>query len=395
MKTLYIECSSGAAGDMLGAALFELLPCPDEFIKKLNNMFSPKIVFTPEKSEKSGISGTHMQVLIGGEEEGEPSHHHHHDHHHHHHTSFNEIKEIVSNLEASNRVKQDIISVYDIIAQAESKAHGVSVEEVHFHEVGALDAVADIAAFCLMLEEISPEKIIVSPINIGFGTVKCAHGILPVPAPATAEILKGIPTYTNEIEGELCTPTGAALLSRFADEFAYSPEMKTEKIGYGIGKKDLSAPNCIRAFLGESTSEYEQICELSCNIDDMTAEEIAFACECFFENGAKDVYTSPISMKKSRLATKITVLCKKQDKENMLSLMFKHTTTLGIRETAFKRYYLTRKSAVIASDFGQIGIKHSEGFGTSKSKAEYDDIAKIAREQNISFREAKKILNHE
>lgn len=382
----------GAAGDMLSAALLELLPEPGKFIKRLNNIFAPEIVFEVENCESNGITGRRMHVIIKGEEEGEKAHHSHNHSHHHSHTSYKEIKKLVSDLDVPKKVKTDILRVYDIIAQAESKVHGTEVEEVHFHEVGALDAVGDITAVCLLLDEINPGEIIVSPINTGFGTVNCAHGILPVPAPATAEILKGIPTFTNEISGELCTPTGAALLSYFADEFSEIPQSKTIKIGYGLGKKEFSAPNCIRAFACERTCEAELVCELSCDVDDMTPEEIAFSCEQLLCEGARDVSSCPVIMKKGRIGTRINVLCYKADREKILSLIFKHTTTIGVRETRFRRYSMIRSFEDVSTPCGKASIKHSEGFGTQKSKAEYEDVARIARENNISFREAKKLV---
>ena len=395
MKTLFLECSSGAAGDMLSASLLELLPSKEDFLEKINKVFAPEIVFEAEEVKQHGISGTHLHVKINGTEEGE-EHHHEHEHKHHHHHSHRRIADIqkkILSLDISDEVKRDVISVYNIIAQAESKVHKTEVSQVHLHEVGALDAIADITAFCMLIKEIGVKRIVASPVNVGFGTVNCAHGVLPVPAPATALILENIPIFTNDISGELCTPTGAALLSHFAEEFSNMPAMKIEKTGYGFGKKELAKPNCVRAFLGEGCDESERICELEINIDDMTAEEIAFACERFFEGGAKEVYTAPIGMKKSRLGTKICVLCSVEDKEEMLSLIFKHTTTLGVRETLFRRHTLSRTIENIFTPYGNVRIKKSEGFGTEKSKLEYDDIARIAKEKNISFREAKELLN--
>ena len=398
MKTLYFECSSGAAGDMLCASLLELLEKKDEFIKKLNSIFNPEIVFEAEKVCKNGVSGTHLHVVINGHEEGEEHHHHdhHHDHHHnhhheHHHRTLKDIEAIINSFGVSQSVKESALSVYRIVAEAESIVHGMEVGEVHLHEVGALDAIADITAFCMLIEELGADKIIASPINAGFGTVKAAHGILPVPAPATAIILEGMPIYTNDVSGELCTPTGAALLKYFVDEYRYMPEMTIESAGYGFGKKDLPVLNCVRSFIG-SAAEGNQANTLEFNIDDMTAEEIAFACEMLFEGGAKDVYTTAIGMKKSRPATKITVLCSVENKEKLLSLIFKHTTTLGVREALFERYTLKRSIENISTPLGEVRVKHSEGFGVEKSKPEYEDVAKIARENNLSFREAKALL---
>ncbi|MBR3738305.1 MAG: nickel pincer cofactor biosynthesis protein LarC [Eubacterium sp.] len=387
MKTLYFECSMGAAGDMLSASLLELLENGDEFLEKLNKIFAPDIVFKREIVSKSGICGTHLNVVIKGEEEGEEHHREHH-HEHHHHTPL-DIRNIVSNLDIKDKVKEDVLSVYDIIAAAESKVHSKSVSEIHFHEVGALDAVADITAFCLLLDEIGAENIYVSPINLGKGRVKCAHGILPVPAPATAEIISGLGVFSDEINGELTTPTGAALLKRFAKPSPSMPVINIEKTGYGFGKKDFERPNCVRAFLGESAPKSEIIYELTCNIDDMTGEEIAFACEKLLGGGAKDVYTLPIAMKKSRPAVQINVLCDIERKAELLHLMFKHTTTLGIRESVFSRYALEREFKTVSTPYGDVKIKESSGFSVTREKFEFDDLAKLANENDKTIRKIK------
>jgi len=387
MKSLFFECSMGAAGDMLSGALLELLPNPNEFIGKLNKIFSPHIVFEREAVSKHGICGTHLHIIINGEEEGEEHHHHHH--HHHHHNTPLDIRKIISSLDISDKVKGDVSGVYDIIAKAESEVHGVDVSEIHFHEVGALDAVADITAFCLLLDELKVDNVFVSPINVGKGGVKCAHGILPVPAPATARIIEGLSVYSNEVSGELCTPTGAALLKSFAEPVSALPLMNIEKIGYGFGKKDFEKPNCVRAFLGESEEKSEIIYELTCNIDDMTGEEIAFACEKFLSCGARDVYTLPIAMKKSRPGVRINVLCDDAEKAELLKLLFKHTTTLGVRESIFSRYALERDFETLSTPYGDVKIKKSSGFSVTKAKAEYDDLARIANENNLPVREIK------
>ena len=258
MKILYLDCGMGAAGDMLTSALLELIPDREEFIKELNELGIPHVKFTAEKSVKCGITGTHMTVTVHGEEEGEHHHHHHdgeHHHHHHdehlhepshgechehhhHHSGMHEIEHIISHLKISDKVRQNVLAVYNLIAEAESHAHGKPVTEIHFHEVGTMDAIADVTAVCMLMEKINPDKVYATPVHVGSGHVHCAHGILPVPAPATAFILKDVPIYGGKINGELCTPTGAALLKTFVDSFGEMPVMKTEKIGYGMGKKD-------------------------------------------------------------------------------------------------------------------------------------------------------------
>lgn len=263
MKTMYIDCGMGAAGDMLTGALLDLL---DEdaragFIDEFNGLGLPGIVMEAEPSEKCGVRGTRVHIKVNGIEEdghlhdGGHSHGGSHTHdggHEHSHRGIAGVRHIVgSHLDVPANVRDDILAVYDIIADAESKAHGVPVTEVHFHEVGTMDAIADVTAVCLLIDRIGPEKIIASHINVGGGTVRSAHGILPVPAPATANILEGIPSYSGEIKSELCTPTGAALLRHFVSEFGDAPQMKAEKRGFGMGMKDFEVANCVRITLGE------------------------------------------------------------------------------------------------------------------------------------------------
>ena len=379
MRTIYLDCGMGAAGDMLTAALLELIPNQDAFVEELNGLGIPGIRFTAEKCEKCGIFGTHMKVTVLGEEE---------DDHHHHHGHLADIRGIVSGLPLPTMVKLDILAVYEEIAQAESHVHGVPVEHIHFHEVGTMDAIADVTAVCLLLHRLAPDKIIASPVHVGSGQVRCAHGILPVPAPATAYLLRGIPIYGGSIDGELCTPTGAALLKHFATEFGQMPVMKVQAIGYGMGRKDFPRANCVRALLGETEAPIDAIVELRCNVDDMTGEAVGFALELLLENGALDAFTLPIGMKKSRPGVLITVLCREEKKEAMVHLLLKHTTTLGVREFPCRRYALSRTMEVVNTPFGPVRKKVSSGYGVRREKLEYDDLAKIAKEQHISLAEA-------
>ena len=387
MKTLYLDCGMGAAGDMLTAALLELLPDADEFIEELNALGIPGVHFKKEQAVKCGITGTHIDVSVHGVHEDD-----HHDHHEHHHSSMHSIEHIVHDLPVSETVCRNILAVYNLIAEAESKVHGVPVTEIHFHEVGTMDAVADVTAVCLLMERLAPHEVIASPVHVGSGSVQCAHGILPVPAPATALILKDIPIYGGAIQGELCTPTGAALLKHFASRFGDMPILKPDAIGYGMGKKDFPRANCVRAILGETEDKTDTVLELSCNVDDMTAEEIGFAMEQLFEGGALDVYTVPIGMKKSRPGTLIRVLCKETDQAGILHLIFKYTTTIGVRQTEMQRYILDRKEETVDTIFGSVRRKRSSGYGVTREKWEYEDLARIAREKGISIEEVKKQL---
>lgn len=383
----------GAAGDMLTAALLELIPEQKEFIAKLNALGIPGVKFTKESMSKCGIGGTHIAVKVHGGEESEEEHQHEHsqraadEHHHghtHSHSSMHDIEHIVLGLAISDKAKQDILAVYNLIAEAESHAHGVPVTEIHFHEVGTMDAIADITAVCLLMERIAPDQVIASPVHVGSGQVKCAHGILPVPAPATAYILQDVPIYGGAISGELCTPTGAALLKHFAACFGDMPVMRTSAIGYGMGKKDFPAANCVRALLGETENVGDTITEFNCNVDDMTGEAIGFAMEALFAAGALEVYTVPIGMKKSRPGTLLCVMCHESDKEKMIEMIFKHTTTIGIRENVYKRYTLDRSVETVQTRYGEIRKKISRGYGVTREKYEYEDLARAAKENNIS-----------
>ena len=391
MKTLYLDCGMGAAGDMLCAALLELFPDPDAVVRELNGIGVPHVVFERSDSVKCGIAGTHLSVRIHGEEEHEHTHAQHHAH-----SDLASIEAIVSGLAVSDAVKADALAVYRLIADAESHVHGRPVTEIHFHEVGTLDAIADVTAFCLLMEKLQPEQVLASPVHVGSGTVRCAHGVLPVPAPATAYLLKDVPIYGGEIKSELCTPTGAALLQHFVSQFGPMPVMRVNAIGYGMGTKDFDTANCVRALFGETEPQLaESIFELSANIDDMTAEQIGFAAERLFQAGAVEVYTVPVGMKKSRPGTLIRAIVKRSEKEAVLSAFFRHTTTLGVREIETKRYVLSRTVDSYGTTLGTVRVKRSEGFGVMREKIEYEDLARIAREQDVTIAEAASLVRKE
>ena len=486
MKTLYIECAMGAAGDMLTAALLELMPDKEAALAKLNAMGIPGVVFEAEPSAKCGITGTHMRVLIHGEEEGavpcghthehhhdhahehhhehdhvhehhhehdhhvhthahahahvqedahchdsdahDHTHHHEHDAHHHAHHGMVEIRSLIAELAVSETVKEKVLAVYQSIAEAESRVHGAEVDQIHFHEVGSMDAVADVTAVCLLMELLAPEQVIVSPIHVGSGTVLCAHGRLPVPAPATALILEGIPIYGGSVQGELCTPTGAALLKTFADSFGPMPPMTVAKTGYGMGTKDFEQANCLRAMLGESftmndtgskmqtvqdaegentgsrgaagkdtetenpAGHESRITEISCNLDDMTGEDIAFAAERILQAGALDVFTESIYMKKGRPAVKLTVLARPEDEERLAGEIFRHTSTIGVRIHTDRRYELARHSEQRKTPLGTIEVKISEGFGVRKEKIEFASLKQIAETSGKRLAEVRAAL---
>ena len=477
MKTLYLDLSMGAAGDMLASALYELLNDEDKkrFVDTINRAGIPGVQIIPEESVKCGITGTHMKVLVDGHEEALSHHDHMHEDHghdqgdhghmhedhghdqgdhghmhedhghdhenhghihdhghghgeghgHHHgeghhgahshvHRSLHDIEHIINGLNIPDDVKKHAQEVYTLIAQAESHAHGMPVAEIHFHEVGTMDAVADVTAVSLLISMLAPDTTEASYINVGGGHVHCAHGILPVPAPATAYILRDVPVYQGHILSELCTPTGAALLKHYVTRFGSMPVMKIQAAGYGMGMKDFEQANCVRAFLGEPVSDNNDtagtcknrvsmdgtaekeaegtITELVCNVDDMTGESMGYAVDKLLKSGALEAYTVPVNMKKSRPGIELKVLCRNEDRDEMVRLIFKHTKTLGIRENVCNRYTLTRRIEERTTPYGTMRLKVSEGYGVLRKKWEYDDIACVAEKQGMSVEEVTGML---
>lgn len=423
MKTLYLECNMGAAGDMLMSALIELHKNPEDFVERFNQLGIPKVRLIKEESVKCGITGTHMRVLIDGvEEESHDVCHHEHEHHHEHgheyhhehshivehthehshvhvlshsHTSLHDIEHLIHHLDIDEQVKKDAVGVYTLIAEAESHAHGKTIQDIHFHEVGTMDAVADVVGTCMLIHELKPDRILSSPVNVGSGQVKCAHGILPVPAPATAFILRDVSVYSGEIKGELCTPTGAALLKYYVDSFEQMPVMQIESIGYGMGNKEFPVANCVRAMIGTTEKQMDDIIELCCNLDDITPENIGYATELMMKEGALDVYTTSVVMKKNRPGFVLTCMCKKEDKEKFLKLIFQHTTTLGVREYTCKRYGLERNIKQVETSYGTVRVKESKGYGVVKTKIEYEDLAEIAKKNEMSLEEVREKIQQE
>ncbi len=448
MKTLYLDCSMGVAGDMLMSALYELVENKDDFLNQMHNLGLPNLEIIPKTTSKCSIFGTHIDVVINGEIEScqsydcaiKDSHfaidskystslnndcsandsdcsikdgacssrnskatstttdavHHHSGEKTHLNYGIKEIRHIVSHLNITETVKKNVLEVYDSIASAESLVHNCEIENIHFHELGSLDAIADITGVCILIEMLAPDVIYASKVHVGRGHVKSSHGILPVPAPATLHLLKGVPIYSKEeIIGELATPTGAALLKQFVKKFTCMPSMTVTKIGYGMGAKDFAFANCIRASLGDilcNESSTKTVVELSCNIDDMTGEELGFAMNILMENGALDVYSTPIYMKKWRNANILTVTTLECEVEKFLQLIFKHTTTIGVRKKEFQRFELSRSCETLSTPLGNINKKISCGFEVSKSKLEFDQLAKMAKDNNLSLFEVKCII---
>ncbi len=386
MKTLYIDCGMGCAGDMLTGALLELHPAPEAFIAKMNAVFAGKAVVSARPDRKCGVKGTHITVLINGDEEGKPITHRHE------HTSISEILQFIESTPLPKPVRENASAVYRLIADAESAVHGGTVENIHFHEVGSIDALADVLNVCELMYDLAPESVSASPVNVGGGTVRCAHGVIPVPAPAAEVLLRGVPCFGGEIKSELCTPTGAALLRHFVTDFGSMPAMRVERCGCGTGTKSFETANVLRVMLGECEDMHETVCELSCSIDDMTAEDLGFAMEQLFDAGALDVFFTSAGMKKCRPAVVLTCLCRENMRSDMLRCIFKHTSTLGVREHKCRRYTLGRSFRTAETPLGDVRVKVSDGYGVHREKPEYDDLARIARETGLSIFEIRSIV---
>ena len=443
MRTLYLDLGMGIAGDMFSAALFDLLneDQKQEYLKTVNSLGLDGVRVSAETVSSSGICGVHMRVLVHGQEEvgqglhekdqeaqaadsqekcqpdpetdqheghqlaqetdqhedcqPEPEtdrkgerlleHRTHRSEHSHTHHGIGEIHHIVAGFDISEGVKSHILAIYGEIAKAESAVHGMPVEEIHFHEVGSLDAIVDVTSACLLMDMLAADRVTASPVRVGYGQVRAAHGLLPVPAPATALLLRGLPVYAGQIEGELCTPTGAAIIRHFVRDFGPMPAMRLSEIGYGIGGKKYTSLNAVRAFLGETDREGDRICELTCNLDDMTAERLGFAMDRLYAAGAAEVYMVPATMKKSRPGVVLVVLCQEEQRQALVESIFKYTTTLGIRESIQQRYILDRRIETVDTDLGPIRKKLALGYGVNRAKYEYDDLARIARERSCSI----------
>ena len=401
MKTLYLDCQMGASGDMIAGALLELMPNREAAVAELNALGIPGVVFEASTLPKCGIAATHLSVLVNGHEESADCEgrqhrhegHHHGAHRHHEHRSLDDMLKMIDALSLPPDVAHRVRGVYSQLAKAESRAHGREVGEIHFHEVGAMDAVADIVAACWLLERTGADEVVASPVNVGSGTVMCAHGELPVPAPATAILLEGVPTYSDgAIRGELTTPTGAALLKSFATRFASQPPMVVEAIGCGAGAKDFPRANFVRALLGTSSGgATEEILELRFNVDDMTGEELAFASNRIIQAGALDVSFAGVVMKKGRPGHIACVLCKTVDRDAVLSAIFADTSTLGVRELLCRRYAMERSiERVRLADGTEIRRKVASGYGVRRAKWEADDVAAYAVKHAIPLSEAQR-----
>lgn len=391
MKILYLDCFSGISGDMFLGAMLDLGLDEKAFLDELHKLPLEGFEVEIKKSENGGITGTDVDVIA---------------HEHHPHRGLKHIYEIIDAGSLKPEVKQRSKDAFLRLAAAEGKIHGKSPDQIHFHEVGAVDSIVDIVGAYILMDMLNPDRVYASPVNVGSGTVECAHGTLPVPAPAATEILKGVPVYSKGEEGELTTPTGALLLTGFADGFAAMPLGSIQSTGYGLGKARRSSPNVLRAILleqdetgrssentapGSSTGtdaaggfDHDRVAVLEANIDDMNPQFYDEVMDSLFEKGALDVFLTPIIMKKTRPAVKLTCICPEDKKAHMAEAILRNTTTIGVREMEMDRTKLFREIKKINTPFGEINVKISKkGDEVIKATPEYEDLKRLAKQKKM------------
>ncbi len=418
MRIAYLDCFSGISGDMLLGALIDAGVSPKIFEQTVEAL---KVGAHLEISRmnRSGISATKVDVIVNGEKDspretrrapfdsaqGRSAPHRHGDHQHHdqhqHGRDLTEIREIIRKAEISEPAKSTAIAIFEKLGEAEAKIHNVPIEKIHFHEVGAVDALVDIVCAAVGAEALGVDEIICSPLNVGGGTIECAHGIFPVPAPATVELLKGVPVYSTGLQAELVTPTGAAIVVTLAKRFSSFPDMKIEKTGYGAGTRDFPGhANVLRITIGEMAARQdagegarapqtsqETIAVLEANLDDLNPQVFGYVMDRLLEAGALDVFATPVQMKKNRPGTLLTVLAQPADADKLSQIVFAETTTLGVRRREESRRVLARKWNTVSTRFGDVRIKIASMNGTVTSYApEYEDCRRIATEQKIPLK---------
>jgi uncharacterized protein (TIGR00299 family) protein len=360
MKLLYLDCVGGISGDMLLGALIDLGLDLKTLRRELAKLKLDEFEISATRGVRQGISGTKFEVAVH-----EHDHHHHHGHHEHEHhgRSFGDIKRLIESSKLGAEVKRHAIGAFRRLAEAEGKIHGVAPEKVHFHEVGAVDSIVDFIGACIGLRALDVGKVVASaPLRTGFGFVDCAHGRFPVPAPATVELLKGVPTFAGDEEAELITPTGAALLREFATEFGPMPAMAVQAIGYGLGSRNLpKSPNVLRALLGGAgggdTRESDRVAVLETNLDDVSAQVLGDVMDKSLAAGALDVFHTPIQMKKNRPGVMLSVLCAPADADRLSRLLLENTTAFGVRRTDAQRLKLDREIVTVKTAFGRVEVK--------------------------------------
>ncbi|KPK87946.1 MAG: hypothetical protein AMS27_00915 [Bacteroides sp. SM23_62_1] len=399
MTVLYYDCFSGISGDMNLGALIDLGVDPDHLKSELRKLNLEGFKLEWVTDSRKGISGTRAIVKISegpgkteksGKHGQSGPHHGSENHDHSDHRNLDDIRRIIENSRLNEFIKKKSLEIFQKVAEAEAKVHGKSVDDIHFHEVGAIDSIVDIVGAAICIDYLKPDRIISSSVELGGGFVKCAHGILPVPAPATVEILKDIPVKYGAVQSETTTPTGAAILAVFTDQFSDKPHFRIQKTGYGIGERDHDIPNVLRVHLGmlESHSgsgiEMHTASLIECNIDDMNPEIFGFIMDQLFEKGADDVFITPIIMKKARPASKLSVLCSETIENDLTELLLTHTTSLGVRKYTVEKTLLKREYQKLQTKYGPVTLKTAIYKGKKlKSKPEYEDCVRLAKEHNI------------
>ena len=402
MKTLYFDCSSGISGNMTLGALLEIVGNDNYLLNELKKLNVDGYRIEISNKVKNGITGKYVDVILEDDvhdHEHEHEHHHghshehEHEHHHHAHRNLNDVKAIIDNSSIDEKSKELAKRIFLRVAKAESKVHNKPLEEVHFHEVGAIDSIVDIVGTAILINKINPDKIISSVVNDGYGFIECAHGTMAVPVPATSEIFasSNVKFRQIDVDTELVTPTGAAIIAELAQEFTTLPAMITEKIGWGAGYKDLKIPNVLKVYYGEMEKENESIVVMETNVDDCSGEVLAYTSEKLFENGALDVFYTPIFMKKGRPAYRLSVACRKEDMFKLQNIIFKETTTIGIRYRFEARTELGREMVEIDTKYGKIKAKKVTNNGETYVYPEYESLKEIAQKNDITLKELYKL----
>ena len=404
MKTLYFDCSSGISGNMTLAALTEIIGDENYLVEELKKLHIDGYTIDISKKVKNGITGTHVDVILAHQHEHshvheEHEHHHEHEehnhehsyehHHHHEHRNLHDVCEIIDNSDIDEESKDLAKRIFMRVAKAESKVHNKPLDEVHFHEVGAIDSIVDIVGTAILINKIHPDKIISSVVNDGHGFIECAHGTMAVPVPATSEIFANsdVKFRQIDIDTELVTPTGAAIIAELSSEFTTLPAMKIQKIGWGAGTKDLKIPNILKVYYGEMQEKNQKIVVMETNIDDCSGEILGYTEELLFENGALDVFYTPIFMKKNRPAYRLTVVCKEPDMQTLQNIIFRETTTIGIRYRFEYRTELEREQILIDTKYGTLKAKKVVNNGETYIYPEYESVKELAKKNDIPLKE--------
>ncbi len=414
MKALYYDCFAGISGDMNLGAMVDLGVSIEHIKNELSKLgLDDEFEIKSSKGDKHGIFGTKVDVIdLSASHDHKHDHDHDHDHdHHHEHThehvhdhtgmrDYGEIKKIIEDSSLNERVKKFSIKIFDEIAHAEAHIHNRTVDTVHFHEVGAIDSIVDIVGAAICFDALNVERILASKVEVGSGFVKCDHGMMPVPAPATAEILKGVPICSKVEKNEMTTPTGAAILKAFVDEYTDDKAFTISEIGYGLGSRNLVIPNLLRVMIVEMDSAKKKTTVkqwiIESNIDDMSSELLVYAEERLFESGALDVYKTPIIMKKGRPAIKLSILVQEDHLEAVKKTLFKETTSIGLRMYAVEKQKLDRKFIKLNTRFGEVTLKKAYLEGECvNQKLEYEDCKRIALENKMSIKDVYEIIEAE